>query len=200
MGGGFATTDLAAAEKLFRDAGAAAPDDADWANNHGLFARDHGERLRREGKTEEARGFFEASYAAYQRAVRLAPDDPRVLNDCALILVYYLDRDLDEAEAMLRRAIVAGTTQMEEAPPEGEEARNLLEEAIGDAHQNLGKLYLEKESKRDPAKARMHLEKSFEYYPKSQRGEARRMLQQARRLETRAAPESQPASQPGDGK
>ncbi len=66
-------------------------DDADWWNNHAFFCRETGQ--------------YEQSFAAYERCIALAPDNARYVNDTALILLYHLDRDLDRAEQLFRRAI-----------------------------------------------------------------------------------------------
>lgn len=95
---------------------------------------------------------MERSWAAYEPAAALLPEDVRVVNDTALILVYYLHRDLERAEAMLRRCIEMGGPQLEakraalasEASPEKaaalESEIGQLTEAWGDAYQNLGVL------------------------------------------------------------
>lgn len=111
---------------------------------------------------ERAQGMFEISYAAYLEAVRLAPDDVRVLNDCALIAVYHLKRDLERAEEYLLRSVELGALQLEQTELEGAELEALTE-AWGDAHQNLGVLNLE--YKNNPQAAREWFEKSLEIGP-----------------------------------
>jgi len=88
---------------------------------------------------QRAREAMERSYAAYLDASRLAPDDVRTINDTALVAIYHLHRDLDRAEEMLRRCVELGGAQIEAG---GLDAKALyeLENAWGDAHQNLGVL------------------------------------------------------------
>jgi tetratricopeptide (TPR) repeat protein len=103
---------------------------------------------------ERARAHMERSWLAYRRAAELAPEDVRIVNDAALVLVYYLQRDLDLAESYLKRCVELGEAQMRaleaelsSADPAGPERvaletrREALREAWGDAHQNLGVLY-----------------------------------------------------------
>ena len=80
-------------------------------NNLGLFLRDstearYGRSTR--GKDEETAALmlerYERSYAAYARAVELVPTHPVFLNDGAVILDYYLQRDYDRAMEMYRTA------------------------------------------------------------------------------------------------
>ncbi|MEX1025347.1 MAG: tetratricopeptide repeat protein [Planctomycetota bacterium] len=81
----------------------------DW-NNLGLFLRDRAEALERnrraKSKDELAliEDLYERAYRAYLRSLDLSPEDPQVLNDTAVMLHYYLKRDLDEARAMYVRA------------------------------------------------------------------------------------------------
>ena len=61
-----------------------------------------------------ARSTFVEAWKTYQRAAALAPHEPRIINDTALIQIYHLQDDLDGAERMLRRAIDVGERQLEE--------------------------------------------------------------------------------------
>lgn len=143
------------------------PEDIKWANNSGFFNRDvavmlHDEarnleaKLEREELTEEqaaelavegrtmlarARELMDKSYRAYVDTSKLAPENVRIVNDTGLILTYYLERDLDVAEEYLLRAVALGEQQTlnEELPAD---ARYELENALGDAYQNLGVLHL----------------------------------------------------------
>ena len=56
--------DLSNAQRLFGEASKAVPEDVDFANNHGLFARDYGTELEDDDKDAEAKTMFEASYQA----------------------------------------------------------------------------------------------------------------------------------------
>ena len=172
LGGKYAKNQ-AKLEALMRAATTAVPGDVDFANNHGLAARDRGVELERAGDTAQAKAMFEASYASYVRASDLEPDNVRLRNDCALLLVYHLHRDLDGAVSTLEAARDAGKKQLEESPPSDAQARRDLEEAVGDCIENLG-YYYDVHAK-DPAKARPHYEEALAYYPKAQRAATRRL-------------------------
>lgn len=170
----FQARDLGKTADLYIEVGKRIKDDVDLANNEGLFARDYGVQVMRAEGAEKAMPYFEASYAAYTRANRLDPENVRLRNDRALILVYHLRRELDTARELLESAARDGETQMAENPPTDPAERQNLEEAIGDSYENLG-LYHVTFSK-DYATARKVLEKSFDYYPGQRRGGARRHL------------------------
>ncbi len=157
-----------------------------WYNNLGLALRDLGSLLARRGPKggpppKEAMKCWRESYQAYSKAVEIFPEDPRILNDCALILVYHLGEKLDHAEKLFRKAIRLGTASLKEKEEAGtltEEERKFLEEAVGDAWQNLGLLY--QKYKKDPEKALAFYRKAVAYYPYTRRAAARA----ARRLES----------------
>lgn len=139
------------------------------AEERAAFARAADERL------AQARALMERSWQAYRPAAALAPEDVRVVNDAALVLVYYLHHDLDWAEEALLRCVALGGPQLEEkrarlALEESPERASALEseltqltEAWGDAHQNLGVLAWVHE--RNATAARAWLEKSLEIWP-----------------------------------
>jgi tetratricopeptide (TPR) repeat protein len=112
---------------------------------------------------------LEKSYEAYIDASDLVPEDVRIVNDTALVLVYYLHKDLELAEKYLLRSIAMGEEQLalDAAKPADEAldgvARGMLTEAYGDAYQNLGVLHLL--HKQDPAGAIPFFEKSVEIGP-----------------------------------
>jgi tetratricopeptide (TPR) repeat protein len=109
-----------------------------------------------------AREMFERSYAAYSVAARLTPEDVRVVNDTALIQVYHLRNDIARAEELLLSCVRMGAQQLEN-PDLDEEARFELENAWGDAHENLG--VLELEVKNNPREAIRWFEKAVEIGP-----------------------------------
>lgn len=104
-------------------------------------------------RATRALALMERSFSAYEAAAALAPEDVRIVNDAALVLVYYLHRDLERAERWLLRCVELGGPQLEakraalavEAVPERaaqlESELDLLQEAWADAHQNLGVLF-----------------------------------------------------------
>ncbi|MBK7641649.1 MAG: hypothetical protein IPJ19_01145 [Planctomycetes bacterium] len=164
-----ADADSARAAALFEELHRLAPQEAGWANDAGLALRDDAVALERAGRSACTRGAgadaehllarardeMERSLRAYQDAVALAPEDPGLLNDCALILVYHLQRDADEAERMLRHVLelaeaplsgLAAAAAEEGLEPEQKSERSLAHQRqltiVGDARQNLGVLYL----------------------------------------------------------
>lgn len=110
----------------------------------------------------KARELMDESAASYAAAARLAPEDVRIVNDAALVLVYYTHDDLDQAEELLREAVALGTRQLEDDDLD-EDARWELLNAWGDAHQNLGVLYAN--LKDDPKTAEGWFEKAVEIGP-----------------------------------
>jgi Flp pilus assembly protein TadD len=171
---------LAGAEQLLRQALALAPDDIDFLNNHGLFARDHGDELERQGKRDAAREMFESSYRSYARAAELEPDNIRLTNDKALLLLYHLHRNEAEARAWLETAIAAGEGRLQKDPPADSDARRDLQEAVGDCWQNLG--YYKMTVAKDYVGARAAFEKSLTFHPHQERA-SRGHLEQLKRLE-----------------
>lgn len=191
----FKADELAKGAELFEEWLALAPNDSDWLNNAGLLRRDLGEKLRREGKPDEARKSHELSYGHYSKLAELKPNEPRVVNDTALLLLYDLDRDLDKAEAMFRRAIELGEAELkqrgERPTPDEEDPASLraaadwdyFAEATGDAYQNLGLLLWKLGS--DSVQIRKQLERAFELDPRGTRARMRGILKEL--------PESGPA-------
>ena len=101
------------------------PPDADVWNNYGLYLRDTGRH--------------EESYTAYERAVTLDDTDPRILNDTAVLLHYYLKRDDERAMELYSRAIELAREQLEQ-PGVDAELRAYLDLALTDARTNLQRL------------------------------------------------------------
>jgi hypothetical protein len=172
--------DLAKVEAIYRAASDAANSDADLLNNSGLFARDHGNALEAAGKQKEAMGMYEQSYKAYSRAQQLDPTNVRLRNDVALIDIYHLERDWDLSKRRLDSAIADGEAALKDAPPDDADARQKLEEAVGDCYENLALWHL-KHSK-DGAAAKAAAEQSLRFFPGDRRGGARRHLREAERL------------------
>jgi hypothetical protein len=139
------------------------------ASERAAFARAADERAAR------ARAVMERSWQAYRPAAELAPEDVRVVNDAALVLVYYLHHDLEWAEQALLRCVEMGGPQIEakraalarEESPEKASALDaeltLLTEAWGDAHQNLG--VLEWVHRKNATAAQAWLEKALAIWP-----------------------------------
>jgi len=172
--------DLQKVESISRAAWAACPDDVDLANNAGLFARDYGNQLERDGAKAKAQEMYEQSYRAYSHAVRLDPQNVRLRNDKALIAIYHVERDWEETKAMLEQAIADGDAKLRDDPPADETSRQQLEEAVGDCYENLALWHLK--HGKDGAAAREAAKRSQGYYPGDRRPGARRHLQAAERL------------------
>jgi len=119
-------------------------------------------RAAAEAKLERAREGMRQSLDAYADAVELAPEDVRILNDTALIIIYYVPEDLERAEELLRRSVAAGTEQLESEELDADARWELLN-AWGDAYQNLG--FLDLVNRNDPAAAKPFFEKAVEIGP-----------------------------------
>jgi tetratricopeptide (TPR) repeat protein len=110
-----------------------------------------------------ALAWMERSGAAYGEARRLAPTDVRVINDAALVFVYYLHRELDRSEQWLLEAVQLGEAQLAAAEALDDERRYDLLNAFGDAHENLGVLFLEHRG--DPERAESWFRRALEIGP-----------------------------------
>jgi tetratricopeptide (TPR) repeat protein len=144
-------------------------------NNAALAARDLGVRKAQAGEDAAAMELWERAYRWYERALVLSPDDARVVNDCGLMLIYHLDRDFDRARQLFERAITLGKAQLEALPATAAARdRELLEESIGDAWQNLAVLTRD-QLHRPFAEYRTFCEESVKYFP-YQRREAAALL------------------------
>ena len=110
-------------------------------NNLGLFLRDHGSQLAAQAREDDAQawaeieGLWERSYGAYLRALSLKPDSPAYLNDTAVLLHYYLERDYDKALDMYASAAILAEQQLAAGEvPKNEVA--IVETALRDAKNN----------------------------------------------------------------
>ncbi len=113
-----------------RQACVIAPERSDFWNNYGLVCRDTGQ--------------FEESFRAYRRAMALSPDDGRIVNDCALILLYHLHRDLDLCERWFIRAEDLARAKLEQAKRDQDEGQITEQRGVvGDALANLARLFAE---------------------------------------------------------
>ena len=158
------------------------PDDPNFANNVGFLNRDAAmlwemdasQRFTRAETDEQkavaqesrdkAQELIERSWNGYVRASELAPNDVRVVNDTGLVMVYYLRTDPDLSETYFRRAIKDGEVQLQDESMD-EATREALNEAWGDAHENMG--ILEWTVRRNPKKAREWFAQALEIGPPS---------------------------------
>ncbi len=120
------------------------PTYAPYWNNLGLFLRDHGAMLaavaNRDGDDSEESASeiaqtYEQSYNAYVRALDLEPENPAYLNDTAVILHYYLERDYENALEMYARAAIAAQEQLDSGDVPANEAE-IVRIALRDAKNN----------------------------------------------------------------
>lgn len=109
-----------------------------------------------------AKALMDLSAEAYLRATTLAPEDVRIINDAALIIVYYTYSDFELAQKLLEQSIALGAEQLADEDL-SEDARWELENAWGDAHQNMGFLHLV--NLNDPQAARPWFERCVEIGP-----------------------------------
>ncbi|NQU48956.1 MAG: hypothetical protein HQ519_09950, partial [Planctomycetes bacterium] len=156
-------------------------DNPDWTNNYAFACRDLGVAKAQLGEAEEATKLFQDSWMAYSRTVELAPLDVRLVNDRALISVYYLDEHWDEAERELHRALLLGAEQQQQlAADVPDRERRLLDEAIGDAWENLA--YLEVIRRKRIGRSEEFLAESIKHFPFQNRGGVARIRQAIEQL------------------
>lgn len=173
--------DLRGARRFLRRVCAVDDSDSNWTNNLGFFCRELGTAATARGETDKALGYYLDSWDAYTRCVEIASEDPRLVNDRALIAVYYLDEHHDFAEQELHRAIDLGVVRMAQWPEDvPEEERLYVEEAIGDAWENLA--YLELVRRERIGESATYLENSKNYYPYEQRNGVQTLLQRLEAL------------------
>ncbi len=152
-------------------------DVADWWNNLGLLRREMGVKRDAAGAAAAAHHWFQKSWDAYSRCVELADDDTRLVNDRALIAVYYLDQHWELAERELHRAITMGTRQLAEMGPNVPEREHRdLDEAVGDAWENLAYLDVIRRGRMDRAVG--FLEESVQHFPFEARSGVARIRKQ----------------------
>jgi hypothetical protein len=176
------------AARLYAKLRAFRPQDAEVANNCGFFHRDtgvpmlmHSRRLRAQAAEEgdaakraelearaaeletQGRTVIAACCEAYKACADLAPDNVRWVNSYALMLVYHYPSRAAEAERLLLHCVEEGQRQANDESLSAEE-REAVAEGWGDANQNLGMLELV--HRRDPVKALMYFQRSFDIGPR----------------------------------
>ena len=121
---------------------AVVPEHAPYWNNVGLFYRDAGDALKASDRAEDkqlAASHFDKAYKAYSSALALAPEDPSLLNDTAVMLHYYFHRELDRAREMYKKATERAQTELAK-PDLAPDLRKLYTTALRDSKDNLAKL------------------------------------------------------------
>lgn len=158
------------------------PTEARHWNNLGLFLRDHGAKVYNEGSEESREAgmrLFERSFRAYSRALDLVPDDPAYLNDTAVILHYYLDRDPAQALAWYDEA-EARASELLERDDLTPDRREIVRIALRDAKNN-----------------RRDLQKILER--RAREAAAKKEEEEAPADGPEESPEESPEDPPGDG-
>ena len=141
-------------------------DNSDWTNNYAFACREVGTALASQGEIEEAKLVWQESWQAYTRTVELAPNDVRLVNDRALIAVYHLDEEeiLALAEQELHRATQMGAEQLSQlAEDVPDRERRDLDEAVGDAWENLAYLDVMRRQRLDRAES--FLAEAVKHFP-----------------------------------
>lgn len=126
---------------------AVAPETARYYNNLGLFLRDEGDVLRgtNNGALDEPTKKFDAAvvaklweraYEAYRKSLELEPENPGYLNDTAVMLHYYLVRDLPEAKALYEKSHRRAEEELAR-PDLSPDLRSWFETAKRDSGNNL---------------------------------------------------------------
>ncbi|QDU85930.1 Tetratricopeptide repeat protein [Planctomycetes bacterium Pla163] len=137
------------------------PQNHKFWNNVGLFYRDaadmHVGRKGRTGMSEKEREtympMYETSFAAYEKALALDPENPGYLNDGAVILHFYLEREYDRALEMYAQATRFATELLAEGTLKGEE-KGIVELALRDSRNNrrLLEAKIERQKEKDGEK------------------------------------------------
>jgi hypothetical protein len=136
------TQSLESAALLSEVQALAKPKVSRYWNNAGLFWRDAGEALRRskaEADQKLAAQHFETALKDYEQALALEPDQPNYLNDTAVMLHYYLDRDLERAKSLYQKAQARAQALLEKKDLSPND-RELYQTALRDSKNNLAKL------------------------------------------------------------
>ena len=97
----------------------------------------------------EVLAYYEASLAAYERAVEIEPENPNYLNDLAVVLDYNLHRELERALELYDRARESAQKLMDDPEVDEQLKANFIEVALRDSTNNARRLrkQLEKEKK-----------------------------------------------------
>lgn len=126
----------------------------------GLFLRDAGDAMRWPGgrRNDEApnvdgedaelrkkrTALWERSLEAYEQALSLAPTDANILNDTAILLDYNLNRELDRAEELYRKAGERATEELTRTDLTPDQRSN-FQTVQTDARNNIARLQRRRE-------------------------------------------------------
>ena len=89
---------------------------------------------------EEANRLFERANVAYEEAFVLNETKPHLLNDRAVILDYYLDREHELAISLYERSLAQSTALLKDTEALSEFEQTLAETAKRDSANNVGRL------------------------------------------------------------
>ena len=122
------------------------PENSRHWNNLGLFLRDEGDRIR---GTQGALGpapapydeakvlkLWEDALVAYETALELEPKNPNYLNDTAVMLHYYLVRDLERAKVLYQRGFEEATELLKRTDL-SPDVRDVVKIALRDTGNNV---------------------------------------------------------------
>lgn len=116
--------------------------DARHWHNTGIFLREELKRIEAEEvelAEEELAELKQRALVAHMRALKLAPEDPQVVNDTAVVMHYYLEEDLPLALELYERAVEMATKLLEQEDLAPED-RARFEAALSDAEKNRAAL------------------------------------------------------------
>lgn len=102
------------------------PNDVEAWNNLAFLYRDSGQA--------------EQSLAAYAKSAELAPEDPQVLNDWAVIYHYYLQTEDEKAKGLYRKAITLAEEILADDTGLSTDDKQRIQVGLRDAKNNLRKL------------------------------------------------------------
>jgi hypothetical protein len=133
---------LVDAGRLSAAQGNASPDTARYWNNVGLFYRDAGKQMPKleDGVSvvdrELQARYFEKALEGYERALGADSQDPVLINDTAVVLHYFLKRDLSRARRMYLESMTLAQAELQQAEL-NPLRRSVIEATLKDAKLNF---------------------------------------------------------------
>ncbi len=196
VGDAFKKRDNLRARKLLKRIVRLHQESATWWNNLALATRDIAEAGLGRGVVfgqvelnEEQTSLINEAWTAYSKAVELAPNDPNMLNDHALIAVWYLDHSLELAEQELHRAIRCGEERLLTInKDEDYETWRYTDMSIGDAWQNLAHIEIGRRLRIGEAPS--YLANSVKHWPYERRAGVVTLREMLKELQNKSSTES----------
>ncbi len=106
----------------------------------GLFLRDHADAIVRSDASkatdEDVVAMYEESLDAYERALKLEPENPNFMNDLAVVLHYNLHRDLERALELYTEAEVHAKRLMADPEVSEQDKKDFISIALRDSGNN----------------------------------------------------------------